>query len=1679
HESQRSSWLPPTENWDPGPMALPYGWECGVDKKNNRPYFINHIERFTSQDDPRDDPDYVEPPKPREIELTRDPQKGFGFVAGSEKPVVVRFVTDGGPSVDRLLPGDQIIKINGEDVKKAPREYVIDLVRSCKQAITLTVCQPYSDNSTKKSSLLTAAKKARLKNNPNRVRFAENVTVTMVNGAPLQSPSTHESYVPFMPNVLKVFLENGQTKSFKYDNKTTVKDVVQSLVEKLNIHCVKHFNLVLQNTKSSQPGRMTLLQEQETLAEIAARPGARHFRCLFRVMYVPYDPYDLLKEDPVAFEYFYMQCCNDIVQERFPELKGDTIFKLAALHIQQHAISNNNSSKVNLKAIQKDCGLEKFLPESILENMKIKDVRKMLTHQLKVNQNLTPPGQKNLSSLQAKLHYMKIVSELKTFGSRVFMVTMLDKKAEAMVLVGPKSGIGLITNIKQYTISVMAEFDQITSVKVTKEKDNMQKVEIIVDKNDGDEATLNFGLLKDDAMNFVGMIEGYYKIFVDADKILVEKPASKQSADPDVPPYLGKHRVIVAPWSYPEDIVSTVIQSPLESEEEEVLENERIVNLCAGPPSYDGNSGEYIARIKHDLGIKSDIEGEKDDDSVETITSLTNLHTDEKSVNDVAPPQKSIIVIGSPKMTSDSVNKIPSKRSGNSDLDGIDRKAPHRENGEIVTNDYTERETEKYMEDFKEVIVNKFEELSDTDSGVESERKIPLEDLAPGSKGHDPESDDSDSWGTPSNSPAKGRKFGNIPSFGVEFYSESFGLHSPDQLPRTESDFEVIASSFGLLSPEKIPPEVEEGILDPRMFSERRLYIDPDIIDLTLMPPPPPHDPPMLNASPSWHPEVQHTSSLPTAPAASHDNGASAHHPPFDRSASVGDNPDFFDSDIDELIAKLTIPPPPGDNVDTFDSSIPLSQTWSGPLNNDDINSGLDDSLTSLTDLDKTVDDIFASLIIPPPPGEASEELETVPIVPPVSAVSETNSVRRHEHRRSSSVDLSLLKTTSDTSSDSKSKNSSIEVDRTQNIGDTSNTDEVKSSTSGSKKRDSKTEFDTPASVSEKLSNLLQMIPNFSNVDEGIKIFRRTSSLRLNKASSLELAPVPCDLKDAAQKTGPFRAKAASFDNILDTKSEDKENIEHKRKEEESKVGSKYSRHLRRTNSFDFTQHNLVKEDPEVKQVTESFSALKSKLQSYRDFLLKKSNSTKKERNTERTSYGDSDTEQSKSPLKRSNSFTFSFLKRRSSSSDSDETSDRSKISESLQALKSRKEKKSSSQKKKQSGESADKEKRTPALLNTLATTRTFRPPSSSSTQKVGGKKSGPMRALSNVLSSSEGNLLDDSPKRERAPISNGPIKPVHAETKTDTNTDESPKRRSSITSGEETRDRSFTSKDDISLTNSEKSKKKENPFGTVNNMWRPISMSKSSSIRKDDTEESYRVYNNFDALRDISAGKAPPVREVKVPVITKKTKSAPLPSESVQKKNGSISGVSFAVLKDKIHESHSDCVKEILQKEYKVDSFASATKDSDRLLAELKHTMETLKDSRIDRQSSQFGMCKDELTNQVMVFVKDAKLLVSNATQTKEKMASNLNGSMHTLARIFLHSQATMIMMEATHQAQHLGFEVIKLTNAFKSTINAAQAAVGKPLGDPHMKYLMRQATNLAQLISSLLKSLKTLQQK
>lgn len=53
------------------------------------------VSQSSSLDEVRLDGDRFVPPAPRKVEMRRDPVLGFGFVAGSEKPVVVRSVTPG------------------------------------------------------------------------------------------------------------------------------------------------------------------------------------------------------------------------------------------------------------------------------------------------------------------------------------------------------------------------------------------------------------------------------------------------------------------------------------------------------------------------------------------------------------------------------------------------------------------------------------------------------------------------------------------------------------------------------------------------------------------------------------------------------------------------------------------------------------------------------------------------------------------------------------------------------------------------------------------------------------------------------------------------------------------------------------------------------------------------------------------------------------------------------------------------------------------------------------------------------------------------------------------------------------------------------------------------------------------------------------------------------------------------------------------------------------------------------------------------------------------------------------------------------------------------------------------------------------------------------------------------
>ncbi|XP_061542144.1 FERM and PDZ domain-containing protein 3 isoform X1 [Phycodurus eques] len=358
----------------------------------------------------------LSPATPRQVTIQRHPTQGFGFIAGSQRPVIVRSVSADGPSFGKLLPGDQILAINEETVSDAPRERVIDL------------------------------------------------------------------------------------------------DVISSLQDRLSLRYIEHFALVLEAGGLEQSQKLLLLQENQPLTHVVHRTYFQGMKCLFRICFFPKDPADLLRRDPAAFEYLYIQNRNDVIKERFGmDWKSDITLRLAALHIYITVSSARPNQKISLKHVEKEWGLEPFLPLTLLPTVKEKNVCKILSQLLKTYQHPPPSGNK-VPPLQGKLQYLRVLNDLPPFGGILFNTVGLDEKQSATtLLVGPRHGISHVIDLKNNLTTVLTEFSRISKIQLYRESQGVARVEVSI--HEGKPLVL---LMEwPDASNFACLISGYYKLFVD------------------------------------------------------------------------------------------------------------------------------------------------------------------------------------------------------------------------------------------------------------------------------------------------------------------------------------------------------------------------------------------------------------------------------------------------------------------------------------------------------------------------------------------------------------------------------------------------------------------------------------------------------------------------------------------------------------------------------------------------------------------------------------------------------------------------------------------------------------------------------------------------------------------------------------------------------------------------------------------------------------------------------------------------------------------------------------------------------------------------------------------------------------------------------------------------------------
>ncbi|XP_009305963.2 uncharacterized protein frmpd1b [Danio rerio] len=435
------------------------------------------------------------------VEVIRDAVlNSHGFTLSTQQPLLVRDITPGGPADGHLFPGDQILKVNNKAIDDLSPENAEQMIRDCQDSVTMTILRNMTNP---KSSFITAEKRARLRRNPVKVRFAEEV---VVNG------HTQGNSLLFLPNVLKVYLENGQTKAFKFHKTTTVKDIVLTLKEKLSIRCIEHFALVLEQQYNIS--KLLLLHDEELIQKVVQKKDSHDYRCLFRVCFIPRDPVELMQDDPMAFEYLFQQSVGDVLKERYAvEMKCNTALRLAALHMHEKLASCGQTMRASVKSVVKEFGLESFISPTLLRNMREKDLRKALNHHMKKIQALLEPRQKVISVSQARLAYLTQMAELISYSGRSYNATMLLQDRESLVslLVGARYGISQILNHQLNMISTIIDFHYITRIEVLSESDRVSMVKIYLQ----DIQPIALLMESVGAKDLACLLAGYCKLLVD------------------------------------------------------------------------------------------------------------------------------------------------------------------------------------------------------------------------------------------------------------------------------------------------------------------------------------------------------------------------------------------------------------------------------------------------------------------------------------------------------------------------------------------------------------------------------------------------------------------------------------------------------------------------------------------------------------------------------------------------------------------------------------------------------------------------------------------------------------------------------------------------------------------------------------------------------------------------------------------------------------------------------------------------------------------------------------------------------------------------------------------------------------------------------------------------------------
>ncbi|XP_060679795.1 focal adhesion kinase 1 isoform X1 [Hemiscyllium ocellatum] len=281
-----------------------------------------------------------------------------------------------------------------------------------------------------------------------------------------------------MERVLKVFhyFESNNEPStwvmnIRHGDATDVRGIIQKIVDSHKVKNVACFGIRLSHMRSEE---VHWLHPDMGVSHVREKFEQHHppeeWRYELRIRYLPKGFLNEFNEDKPSLNFFYQQVKNDYMMDIADQVDQDIALKLGCLEIRRfykEMRGNALEKKSNYELLEKDVGLKRFFPKSLMESVKAKTLRKLIQQSFRQFANL--------DEVQSVLKFFEILSPVYRFDKECFKCALGSSWIISVELaIGPEEGISYLTD-KGSMPTHLANFNQVQTIQYSNSDDKDRK----------------------------------------------------------------------------------------------------------------------------------------------------------------------------------------------------------------------------------------------------------------------------------------------------------------------------------------------------------------------------------------------------------------------------------------------------------------------------------------------------------------------------------------------------------------------------------------------------------------------------------------------------------------------------------------------------------------------------------------------------------------------------------------------------------------------------------------------------------------------------------------------------------------------------------------------------------------------------------------------------------------------------------------------------------------------------------------------------------------------------------------------------------------------------------------------------------------------------------------------------